>query len=75
MPEPESVSFDGDITQLASTAIQFHELFLELKRAGFAHNDAVQIIAVIMSNSLSFDDGYNEDFDEDYEDDEDDLLD
>ena len=45
---------DGELSALKIAAIQVHEMFLELKAAGFAHQDAVQIIGTMLTSGVLF---------------------
>lgn len=44
MYNDDFVSSDGVISVLSSFAIQTHELFMELKRAGFDEEQAIKIV-------------------------------
>jgi hypothetical protein len=74
MQEPENEILDGDISPLNVSAIQLHEMFLALKSAGFRHDDAVQIVAVVLSSGgyVTYSDDFeNDDLDDEYLDEED----
>lgn len=43
---------EGDISQLGIAAIQVHELFLELKRAGFTHREALELAGDVLSHAI-----------------------
>lgn len=56
---PVNLSLDGDVSYLYSVAIQIHEIYLELKNAGFASKDAISIVGNIMSGFFTPDGYYN----------------
>ena len=65
------------MTYLGQVAVEGHELLHELRAAGFDHDDAVKIVALMVIDALDsrYDDDYaivsieSEEDDEDYEDD------
>lgn len=54
MSEPDEIKVDSGLTALKISALQTHEIFLELKNAGFEHRDAVQVIGVMLSSGIMF---------------------
>ena len=72
----QDINSEDPISSMDGVAIELHEMFLALKRAGFPHSDALQIIAHAVSDgvmlpmytSVAFD---PRDIDEDYNDDDD----
>lgn len=67
---------EGDLSFLSSLAVQMHETFSELKRAGFEHQDAIQITSIVLATYMT--PAYYEEFDGDSEidyEDEDVMLD
>jgi len=63
-PTPENY-IEGDISHLGIAAIQVHELFLELKNAGFSHKEALQLAGDVLAHAVV--DPYDGE-DSDYED-------
>lgn len=57
------VSLEGDLSFLSSLAVQMHETFSELKKAGFEHNDAINITSIVLSTYMT--PAYYEEFDGD----------
>jgi hypothetical protein len=51
-PTPEEEYLEGDISHLAMAAIQVHELFLELKKAGFTHKEALRLAGDVLSHAV-----------------------
>lgn len=57
--EPQSESkdsgiLDGELSALRITALQVHEMFLELKSVGFKHADALQLIGIMLTSGVLF---------------------
>ncbi len=75
----ESGVLDSELSALRITAVQIHEMFLELKAAGFIHKDAIQLIGIMLTSGVMFNPsatfGYSfEEMFNDEEDDEDESL-
>jgi hypothetical protein len=47
------VAPDGDIGPLDQAAIQMHELFLSLRRAGFSRSESISIIAKTAAEAMN----------------------
>ena len=43
---------EGDISHLGMAAVQVHELFLELKRAGFTHKESLQLAGDVLAHAV-----------------------
>lgn len=54
MSEPNEIQVDSGITALKISALQTHEIYLELKNAGFEHRDAIQIVGIMLSSGIMF---------------------
>lgn len=54
---------EGDISQLGIAAIQVHELFLELKKAGFTHRESLQLAGDVLAHAVV--DNYADEDDDD----------
>lgn len=54
---------EGDLSFLSSLAVQMHETFAELKRAGFEHEDAIQITSIVLATYMA--PAYYQEFDGD----------
>jgi hypothetical protein len=39
---------DGDVSPLREAAIQLHEMYIELKLAGFSRGEAMELVARVM---------------------------
>lgn len=53
-PEPEQMpNYQGDISFLSGVAIQLHEVFLELKKAGFTHEDARHLTGMVLGGFVA----------------------
>lgn len=50
----EMPQLDGELSALKIAAIQVHEQFLELKEAGFSHQDAIQLIGYMLTSGVLF---------------------
>lgn len=73
MSEPDEIKVDSGLTALKISALQTHEIYLELKNAGFEHRDAIQIVGIMLSSGILFNPsrtfGYDyQEFDEEDED-------
>jgi hypothetical protein len=56
-PQPKSTDngvLDGELSALRITALQVHEMFLELKAVGFKHADALQLIGIMLTSGVLF---------------------
>lgn len=56
-PQPESIDdgfLDSELSPLRITALQIHEMFLELKSVGFKHSDAIQLIGIMLTSGVMF---------------------
>lgn len=42
---------DGEISPLREAAVQMHEMYLELKAAGFSRSEAMELIARTIGNA------------------------
>jgi hypothetical protein len=40
---------DGDVSPLRESAIQLHEMYVELKGAGFSRGEAMELVARVMA--------------------------
>lgn len=54
MSEPNEIQVDSGITALKISALQTHEIYLELQNAGFEHKDAIQIVGIMLSSGILF---------------------
>lgn len=50
----DTAELEGGLSPLKITAIQIHEMFLALKEAGFRHQDAIQLIGVMLTSGILF---------------------
>lgn len=51
----EDMSMFGDnLSHLDTVAIQFNELFNSLQRGGFTQSEALQLVGMVMSNSMAY---------------------
>jgi hypothetical protein len=46
--------FDGNLSHLDTVAIQFNELFTSLQRGGFTQSEALQLVGMVMANSMAY---------------------
>lgn len=44
---------DGDLSPMREAAIMLHEMYEELKRAGFSRSEAMQLIAKVAAEGFS----------------------
>jgi hypothetical protein len=51
-PAP-NITLDGDISHLATVAIQLHEMYLELKRAGFNAEESLNLTGMVLSTFIT----------------------
>jgi hypothetical protein len=50
---PPSVTLDGDISHLATIAIQLHEMYLELKKSGFKPKEALDLTGMVLTSFIT----------------------
>jgi len=53
--EKSTVPFGAEITNLASVAIQVHEVFVELQKSGFTRKEALNLAGVLLASSSTID--------------------
>jgi hypothetical protein len=46
--------FEDDFTNLDMIAIQFNELYRSLQRGGFRQDEALELVGMVMSNSMAY---------------------
>lgn len=46
--------FEDDFTNLDMVAIQFNELYKSLKRSGFTADEALELVGMVMANSMAY---------------------
>lgn len=51
-PAP-NITLDGDISHLATVAIQLHEMYLELKKSGFRPDEALNLTGMVLSTFIT----------------------
>jgi len=44
---------DGEMTPLSEAATQLHEMYVELKRAGFSRSEAMELVARVLASGIS----------------------
>lgn len=44
---------DGEISPLREAAVQLHEMYLELKRAGFSRGEAMELVAKTLASGMA----------------------
>lgn len=49
-----TAELEGGLSPLKITAIQIHEMFLALKEAGFRHQDAIQLLGLMLTSGVLF---------------------
>ena len=59
-----------DLSPLQNMLAEMHELHVELLNTGFDRRSASQIVAAIISDTLAYRQGYDNDSDDSFEDDE-----
>jgi hypothetical protein len=66
--------FGDNLTHLDTVAIQFNELFNSLQRGGFTQSEALQLVGMVMANSMAYippmqeDNFYDEELSNDFND-------
>jgi hypothetical protein len=54
VPAPvPNITLDGDISHLATVAIQLHEMYLELKKSGFNPEEALNLTGMVLSTFIT----------------------
>jgi hypothetical protein len=49
---PESLNYDGDISQMDALGIHAYEIFLSLQRGGFTQRDALTLVGHLISSGF-----------------------
>lgn len=44
---------DGEMSPLREAAVQLHEMYLELKRAGFSRGEAMELVAKTLASGMA----------------------
>lgn len=44
---------DGEISPLREAANQLHEMYIELKRAGFSRGEAMELVAKVIASGMA----------------------
>lgn len=46
------MSGDGDMSPLKASVVQLHEMYVEMKAAGFTRGEAIEILAKVMAYGI-----------------------